>query len=68
MLVLRRKRGQRIILQNSITKEVIAEVVVTGILGNEVRIGIEASKDKVDVNREEIKLEKDASKIVLGGT
>jgi carbon storage regulator len=56
MLILSRKLKQKIIIGYG---EDAIEVVVMGISGNQVSLGIDAPDD-VDIDREEIRIKKDA--------
>lgn len=53
MLILTRRVDETILIGNDV------EVTVLGVRGNQVRLGIKAPKD-VSVDREEIRLKKDA--------
>ena len=61
MLVLSRKRGDRICVGDGIV------VTVLAIGGNSVRIGIEAPRD-VQVDREEVRVRKNAERVGIGSS
>lgn len=54
MLCISRKSGERLILSDAATSEVIAEVIVSQIAGNRVTLAVEAP-DEVRILRGELK-------------
>jgi len=54
MLALTRRVGQKILILERDTNELIAEVLIEDISGNQVRVGVGAEPEQVLIHREEV--------------